>query len=206
MVALGVGSTARHFREGALDFRLLALMTALGLPGVVFGTRIALSIPDKPGKLAFGAINIALGLYSIFRPQLGLNPQPRHRHGRGFHIGCAMVFAVGWMTGLIPAGAGVFTTLLFLTWFGFDYRQAVAFTMVMVGLFWNSASAVTAGLSGPVIWPWVPALVVGGLVGGYVGAHTSLLRGNRFVKRAYEAMTLLAGASLIIEGLRHTGV
>ena len=76
-----------------------------------------------------------------------------------------------------------------------------ATVMILVGLFWNSAGAVTAGLSGPVAWAWVPALVIGGLAGGYAGAHTGLLRGNRFIKRAYEALTLLMGASLIGQGL-----
>jgi uncharacterized membrane protein YfcA len=200
VVALGVGSTARHLREGGIDWRWLGLMTAIGVPGVVLGTRIALTIPDRAGKLAFGAINIGLGVYSILRPQLGLAAQPRNRSGRGFHIGCGLVFVVGWLTGLIPSGPGVFTTLLFLIWFGFDYRQAVACTMIMVGLLWNAAGGITAAWSGPVQWHWIPALVIGGLLGGYAGAHMGLLRGNRFIKRAYESLTLLMGASLIYEG------
>ncbi|MDD3762834.1 MAG: sulfite exporter TauE/SafE family protein [Nevskiales bacterium] len=201
VVALGVGSTLRHVREGGMDWRFLGLMTLLGLPGVVFGTRIALSIPDRPGKIAFGAVNIGLGLYSILRPQLGLERRPINRSGRGFVIGCMLTFGVGWLTGLVPSGPGVFTTLLFLTWFGFDYRQAVAITMIMVGLLWNSAGALTAAYSGPVQWSWVPALVVAGIVGGYAGSHLGLLRGNRFIKRAYEVLTLLMGASLIAQGL-----
>lgn len=201
VVALGVGSTLRHVREGGLDWRFLGLMIVLGLPGVVAGTRIALSIPDRPGTIAFGFVNIGLGLYSIFRPQLGLALEPRNRSGPGLWIGCAMVFVVGWITGLVPSGPGVFTTLLMLRWFGYDYRRAVAITMIMVGLFWNSAGAITAGLTGPVAWAWIPALVAGGVIGGYAGAHTGLLRGNRFIKRAYEVLTLLMGASLIGRGL-----
>lgn len=201
VVALGVGSTLRHVREGGLDWRFLTLMTLLGLPGVVFGTRLALSIPDRPGKIVFGFVNIGLGLYSIFRPQLGLLQAPRNRAGTGLLIGCLLNACVGWLTGLVPSGPGVFTTLLMLSWFGCDYRQAVAITMVMVGLLWNSAGAITAGLSGPVAWPWIPALVAGGLIGGYAGAHLGLLRGNRFIKRAYEVLTLLMGASLIGQGL-----
>lgn len=201
VVALGVGSTLRHVREGGLEWRFLGLMTLLGLPGVVLGTRIALGIPDRPGKIVFGLVNIGLGLHSIFRPQLGLERKPKNREGPGLLLGCLWTFGVGWLTGLVPSGPGVFTTLLFLTWFGFDYRQAVAITMIMVGLLWNSAGAITAGLSGPVAWHWIPALVVGGLAGGYAGAHLGLLRGNRFIKRAYEALTMLMGLSLVLQGV-----
>lgn len=200
VVALGVGSTLRHLREGGIDWRLLWLMTLLGLPGVVLGTRLALTIPDRPGEIVFGFVNIGLGLYSIFRPQLGISGQPRNRSGRGLVIGGMLGFSVGWLTGLVPSGPGVFTTLLMLTWFGFDYRQAVAYTMIMVGLLWNSAGAVTAGIAGPVAWHWIPALVIGGLAGGYAGAHWGLLRGNHFIKRAYETLTLIMGASLIAQG------
>ncbi|MGB0221385.1 MAG: sulfite exporter TauE/SafE family protein [Sinimarinibacterium flocculans] len=201
VVALGVGSTLRHLREGGIDWQLLGLMTLLGLPGVVLGTRIALTIPDRPGEIIFGFVNIGLGLYSIFRPRLGIDSQPRNRRGRGLAIGGALVFAIGWVTGLVPSGPGVFTTLLLLTWFGFDYRQAVAYTMIMVGLLWNSAGAITAGMTGPVAWHWIPALVIGGLLGGYAGAHTGLLRGNRLIKRAYETLTLLMGIALIAQGV-----
>ncbi|SFF40213.1 hypothetical protein SAMN04488120_103239 [Fontimonas thermophila] len=201
VVALGIGSTARHLRENALDLRFVAMMTGLGLPGVVLGTRLALEIPDRPGKLIFGTINIALGLYSVFRPQLGLEHAPKNRKGRGLLLGGLWTFGVGWLTGLVPSGPGVFTTLLFLTWFGCDYRQAVAITMIMVGLVWNGAGAITASLAGPVAWTWVPALVIGGLAGGYAGAHLGLLRGNRFIKRAYEALTMLMGASLIAQAM-----
>lgn len=201
VVALGVGSAARHLREGGIDWRFLATCTLLGLPGVVFGTTLALRIPDRAGEIVFGVLNIALGLFSILRPQLGLQAQPRNRTGPGLLLGYALTFGVGWLTGLIPSGPGVFSTLLFLLWFGFDYRQAVAYTMLMVALFWNTAGAITAGVAGPVAWSWVPVLVVGGLLGGYLGSHLGLLKGNRFIKRAYETLTLLMGASLIAQGL-----
>ncbi|QHS09931.1 sulfite exporter TauE/SafE family protein [Sinimarinibacterium sp. NLF-5-8] len=201
VVALGVGSTFRYARAGGMDYRFLTILTLLGLPGVVFGTQLALLVPDRPGVIGFGFVNIGLGLYSIFRPQLGLLDTRKNRSGRGLWIGYALAFAVGWLTGFVPSGPGVFSTLLFLTWFGFDYRRAVAYTMLMVGLVWNSAGAITAAVSGPVQWHWMAALVVGGLLGGYVGANLGLVRGNRFIKRAYESLTLIMGASLIAQGL-----
>ena len=201
VVALGVGATARQLREPGHDWRFLALCTALGLPGVIGGTQLALSIPDHGGKIVFGLINIGLGIYSILRPQLGLHAAPRNLSGRGLWLGGAMVFVVGWLTGLVPSGPGVFATLLFLSWFGLDYRRAVAYTMLMVGLAWNSAGAITAGLSGPVAWHWIAALVIGGLAGGYFGSHLGLLKGNRFIKGALESLTLLMGASLIANAL-----
>jgi len=50
-------------------------------------------------------------------------------------------------------------------------------------------------------WGWIPPLIAGGLLGGYLGSHLGLLKGNLFIKRAYEFLTLLMGASLIAQGL-----
>ena len=38
-------------------------------------------------------------------------------------------------------------------------------------------------------------------IGGYLGAHLSLKRGSRMVKRAFELLALLMGVSLLIRSL-----
>ena len=46
-VALGVGATLRHAREKALDFKFALFILASGLPGVIIGAHIILSVPDR---------------------------------------------------------------------------------------------------------------------------------------------------------------
>ena len=57
------------------------------------------------------------------------------------------------------------------------------------------------GISGEIRWDWLPALIAGSLIGGYLGAHLSLKRGSRMVKRAFELLALLMGVSLLIRSL-----
>ena len=95
----------------------------------------------------------------------------------------------------------MFATLVFLRWFGFDYQAAVASTMLMVALVWNSIAGVTVALAAPVRWDWIPALAIGGVLGGYFGSSLALLKGNRFIKRAFESVTLLMGAWLLLQGV-----
>jgi len=83
-------------------------------------------------------------------------------------------------------------------WFGLDYKRAVAYTLVLVGLFWNGVGALTLGVLGNIHWSWVPALLVGSLLGGYLGAHMSIVKGNRWIKRGFELVTLLVGIKLIV--------
>ena len=57
------------------------------------------------------------------------------------------------------------------------------------------------GFSGEIRWDWLPALVTGSLLGGYLGAHLSLEKGSRMVKRAFEWLSLLMGVSLLIRSI-----
>ncbi|MGD2136690.1 MAG: TSUP family transporter, partial [Gammaproteobacteria bacterium] len=69
---------------------------------------------------------------------------------------------------------------------------------VLVGVFWNSTGALTLGILGEIRWSWLPALLLGSLLGGYLGAHLAIRSGNRLIKRAFEAVTLLVGIKLVV--------
>jgi len=197
-VALGIGASARHFRERNLDWQFALLMLLTGVPGVVLGAGVILSVPDRWAELALGLLTMGLGIYSWASPGLGQVDTRTHRDRAGWIIGGAVLFGIGFLNGSLTSGTGLFVTLWLVRWFGLDYKRAVAHTLVMVGLFWNSSGALTLGLLGSIKWDWVPVLLLGSLLGGYLGAHYSIIKGNRAIKRAFEIVTVLVGLKLII--------
>lgn len=197
-VALGIGATIRHLRESHLERQFALFMIAAGVPGVVIGASIILRVPDRAAQVALGILTMGLGIYSIFSPGLGQQYAPVHRDRRGYLVGGAALFCIGVLNGSLTSGTGLFVTLWLIRWFGMDYKRAVAYTLVLVGLFWNGTGAVTLGLLGDIYWLWLPALLLGSLIGGYLGAHLAIVKGNRVIKRAFETVTLLIGLKLII--------
>ena len=196
-VALGVGASLRHWREGSLDRRFSVFILAAGLPGVILGAVTVLHIPDRPAQVALGVLTIGLGVYSIFNRQLGQTLAPQNRHRRGYVIGAAGLFIVGLLNGSLTSGTGLFCTIWLVRWFGLDYKRAVAYTLVLVGLFWNGAGAIALGILGEVQWTWLPALLLGSLLGGYLGAHWAIVKGNLWIKRGFEIVTILVGLRLL---------
>ena len=144
-----------------------------------------------------GLLILGLGVYSMRRRELGLSYQPKNRNRRGQLLGGLGVFGIGVLNGSLSAGTGLFLTLWLVRWFGFDYKRAVAHTLVLVGMFWNGAGALTLGILGSVHWLWLPVLLAGSLIGGYLGAHLSIKKGNRWIKRGFEIITLLVGFKLV---------
>lgn len=114
-------------------------------------------------------------------------------------LGAVGLAAIGILNGSLTAGTGLFVTLFLVRWFGYDYKQAVALTLVSVGLFWNGTGAVTMYLAGAEIyWPWVPVLFAGSALGGYFGASLASRYSNNLIKRAFEVLTLLVGIKLLV--------
>lgn len=198
-VALGVGATVRHLRSDALERRFALFILGCGLPGVALGAAVIFELPDRWAEIALGVMTCALGVYSWRRPQLGQRHQACHRDGPGRLAGGAGLFAIGVLNGSLTSGTGLFVTLWLVRWFGFDYRRAVAYTLILVGMFWNGAGALTLAVLGEIHWPWLPALLLGSLLGGYAGAHLAILKGNSTIKRVYEIITIAVGSALIID-------
>ena len=202
-VALGVGATIRHFQQHSLNRHFALFILTCGLPGVVTGALIILKIDDQFSKLLLGLLTMGLGIYSILQKNLGQNAEFRHRTPFGYLVGGLVLFSIGILNGSLTSGTGLFVTIWLVRWFGLDYKSAVAYTLVLVGLFWNGSGALTLAAQASIQWSYLPALILGSLFGGYAGAHLSIIKGNIWVKRSFESLTLLVGLKLIYDaGIR----
>ncbi len=197
-VALGLGATLRHLKENHLERRFSVIILAAGLPGVVLGASIILFVPERLATFLLGVFTLGLGLYSVFKPRLGLEHTPKNREGRALTLGVIGLFIVGFLNGSITSGTGLFLTIWLIHHFGLDYKRAVAYTLVLCGLVWNGAGALVLGLIGTVAWTWMPALLAGSILGGYLGSHLAINKGNLWIKRAFESITILIGLKLIV--------
>lgn len=200
-VALGVGAAFRHYKERNLHIRLSVLMLLCGIPGVLLGAWGILAVPERWAQLALGVLTIGLGLYSIAKPSLGVeNHFSQLSRGQAIQTGLGL-FLIGVLNGSLTSGTGLFVTMWLITSLRLDYQRAVAHTLVWVGLMWNGSGALLLGLLGQVHWPWLPALLLGSLLGGYLGAHLSIQKGNKTIKRAFEVITLTVGIGLLLKSL-----
>jgi len=198
-VALGIGATLRHMRTDSLEWRLSLWIMAWGIPGVILGASAIFYVPERWAVLALGLLTLSLGLYSIVNKQLGQHHQPRHRNLNSMILGGLVLFIIGALNGSLTSGTGLFCTLWLVQWFGLDYRRAVAYTLVLVGLAWNGVGAITLGALGNIQWSWLAPLLAGSFLGGYIGSHLAIQHGNRWIKRGFEVITILVGISLILK-------
>lgn len=197
-VALGLGATIRNLKEGHTSWRLNLFMLLAGIPGVVLGAYVIVGVEDRIAEICLGVFTLGLGIYSIFKPELGIHSSAKNRHKMGLFLGGFGLFTIGFANGALSAGTGLFATMWLVNWFGLDYKRAVGHTLIAVGLFWNASGAAAMTVLAEIQWDWLPALLAGSLLGGFVGAHMALKMGSKWIKRAYELVTLVVGLKLIL--------
>ncbi|GAK82931.1 predicted permease [Vibrio ponticus] len=159
-VALGLGAAATHIKQKSFTLQEALYVTLIGSVGVVIGANLILYVPAAIAERLLGAMILALGIYSYVKKQLGQQAQPINRHWLGWTLGSLGLIFIGMINGSLTAGSGLLVTLFLVRWFGYSYKQAVALTMICVGLFWNGIGGIAVVHAGASIyWPWLPILL-----------------------------------------------
>ncbi|UPQ89240.1 sulfite exporter TauE/SafE family protein [Vibrio sinaloensis] len=198
-VALGLGAAYTHIKQRSFSVKVALYLVATGSLGVVVGANMVLLIPADIAEKLLGAMILALGVYSHFKKQLGHSEVALNRDTKGWLLGGIIIALIGVINGSLTAGSGLLVTLFLVRWFGYSYKQAVALTMLCVGLFWNGLGGVAIVQAGATVyWPWLPILLLGSFAGGSLGAYLSTRYSNRVIKLCFEILTFAVGLKLLL--------
>tara|TARA_Y100001968_G_scaffold90798_1_gene81701 strand:+ start:77 stop:850 length:774 start_codon:yes stop_codon:yes gene_type:complete len=198
-VALGIGASIPHLKRNTLKKEYVFLILISGIPGVLLGAYTALILPSEFSTTLLGILTLFLGFYSINNKQLGSSNQKILLSKLRIFFGFLGLFVIGFLNGYLSSGTGLFVTIWIITIFNLSFSVAVAYTLILVGIFWNGIGALSLGLSGNIIWKFIPILILGSLIGGYFGAYFSIIKGSKFIKVVFEIVSLSVGISLLIK-------
>jgi hypothetical protein len=110
---------------------------------------------------------------------------------------------IGVLNGSISSGTGLLVTILLIKTFGIDFLRAISLTFFTVGIFWNFTGAFFLSKIGTVPSNILVLLIIGSLIGGYLGAHLSNLRGNILIKKTFTTVCLFVGISLFVKSIKN---
>ena len=198
-VALGFGASVPHLKKNNLQFRYAFLILISGIPGVFLGTYTSSILPNNFSTTLLGFLTLFLSFFSIKQNKLGSSNQPFRISKLRILIGSLGLFVIGFLNGYLSSGTGLFVTIWMITIFDLSFSVAVAYTLIFVGIFWNGIGALSLGLKGNIIWSYIPVLILASLLGGYLGAYFSIIKGSKFIKVVYELVSFSVGISLLIK-------
>jgi hypothetical protein len=180
-------ASVQYLRAGLVESRLaLAGMPAAGLAGAL-GAAVVLRLPAAFILWSVAVAVVLVTTYVLARPRFGTVDRSMGVTRRVVLIVVALGLLVGFYDGVIGPGTGTFLLFGLVALTGRSFRAAAAQGRVM-----NWASNVGAlvyfVLAGAIAWAPGLALAAGTMAGGWVGAHTGIRRGDRYIRGLFLAV------------------
>lgn len=163
--------------------------------GAIIGANIMLVIPEELFRRIIGAGILLMLVLVLMSPRLGVEAS-HHRFTRYRYFGyplfiCSSAFAA------ILGGSGVFARMIYLTFFGFTMSEASG-TSKIVTLTLSIVASIIFIRAGIVDWPFTIALMFGGGLGSYTGAHVGLKKGDAWVRKLFLVIVLVLALRLLL--------
>ncbi len=168
-----------YWRKGYVSLRALAIAVPVTFAGAFLGALAVKSIDTTLLSYAVPVMLIGVALYFAFSPKL-TDEDSRARYDFAVFVP-VMGFVIGFYDGAIGPGTGSFMTLGFVTLFGLGLTRAAGHTKVL-NLTSNLGALALFIPTGHVIWPVALVMIVGQVIGGYLGALTGIRFGARIIR------------------------
>ncbi len=196
---IGISSSLVYFRSGIIDRRVFWFSATYGLPFVILGTCFSDRLPGETMKVILGVF-ILLAVIISFTSKLGLNPHNPQALNTTNVLRCILIMTpIAFYSGWLSAGTGIFLTLMYISVLKYDQKHATAMTISACGLLWNGVGAVCHLFLGHILWDLAPALILGALIGSYLGAKFSLKQGNKVLKNIFLIVAIGTALSMLLK-------
>ena len=177
----------RYGRAGLVDARLALLAFPLGFVGSALGSTLALHLRAavlRPIVLALLVVVGFLFASGRLKPRERSGPVPRRTL-----LMATFAFAIGAYDGFFGPGTGTFIIAGYAALLHFPLTRATANAKVL-----NFASNVAALLffarGGMILWGLAVPMAAAQILGGYLGAHLAIRRGDSLIRGVAVAVVL----------------
>lgn len=127
---------------------------------------------------------VIAALYTLLRPEMGDVTALRFAGRRHRALATVAGAGVGFYDGIAGPGTGAFLLFILVGGLGYAFLEASANAKIInVGT--NLGALIVFSLAGSVRWSIVPFMIVGNMLGGYLGSRTAISGGSAFVRRVF---------------------
>jgi hypothetical protein len=174
-------SSATYYRRIRPDPRTFGPLMACAFVGSIGGALVASHISESAFDPIVLVVLVVVGAYVLFRPTLGETTALRYAGHRHTVAAMAAGLAIGFYDGALGPGTGSFFVISLVGLLGYSFLEASAKAR-LANWATNLAALCVFVPQGAVLWKVGFVMGACNLVGGYVGARTTVSRGTRFVR------------------------
>ncbi len=196
ILAQNLAAIATFRKRGLSQFRLSMSLAACALPGAIAGAMVGVQLEGLWFNRVLALIMIGVMLVMYFDP--GNRPaqadhQPNTRQLWWGHI---LMVAAGFWGGFIQLGVGFIIMPILNRVMGFDLVRTNMHKVFIIAVYTVGALAVFASQL-EMSWMIGLALAAGTVLGGYLGAHFTVSRGEQLIKWVLNAVLVVFVVKLL---------
>ena len=181
ILAQNLTATITFMRRGFSDFRLSLSLAACAIPGAVSGAMLGVQLQGLWFNRALAVTMLVVMLLMHFdkgHRDASSVEEPSKRQLLWGHL---LMIGVGFWGGFIQIGVGFIIMPVLNRVMGLDLVRTNMHKVFIVGVYTIAALAVFASQV-PVMWLVGGVLALGNSVGGYIGAHFTVSRGEKLIR------------------------
>lgn len=185
-----------YYRRGMWEFKTISKGLVFGFTGTVAGAILSQWLTANFLAQLIPWLLVAVLLYSIFTPHLGLiDRHPRMREHYFFPLAG---FILGFYDGFFGPAVGSFWVFALVFFLGYNLAKATAYTKVF-NLKSNLFAFACFAIGHNVDYRAGCIMAIGQLIGGKVGSHLVITRGARFVRPVFLGIVAFAVLMLFLQ-------
>ncbi|MEA3291828.1 MAG: sulfite exporter TauE/SafE family protein [Pseudomonadota bacterium] len=200
ILAQNITAVITFFRRGFSDFRLSLTLAACAVPGAVLGAWVGTRLEGIWFNRVLALIMVGVMVVMSFKPKTKLKPRlTKPDSGRQLaglserqriiwaHV---LMVGAGLYGGFIQIGVGFILMAILHRVLGLDLVRVNMHKVFIVLCYTIAALAVFASQL-QLMWIAGASLAVGNSIGGWLGAHTAVHRGERWVRFVLNAVLVV---------------
>ena len=178
-VGAAITAFVKFRKAKKIVWKHVLILSILSLIGSLIGANILLNINPDILHIIVGVILL------ILLPFILLN-----------FLGLSIYLLVQIFTGFFGGGTGPIIFYTLMIFFGFTIIEANA-TQVIPVLILYLSSLIIFALNGIIDYKIGTVLLAGMAIGGYLGAHLALKKGNKWIKGLFAVVVIISGIRLL---------
>ncbi|HEY1138080.1 MAG TPA: sulfite exporter TauE/SafE family protein [Xanthomonadaceae bacterium] len=178
-----------YLRRIRVERRILVPACIAALSASAVGVQLAKRIDGEVLKWTVLAICVVLAIYTVFRKDLGLREDRRFHPKHETLAAVAIGGATGFYNGLIGPGTGTIMVFAFVSFLGLDFLKSSAVSKT-TNVAADLSSWTVLAMGGFVLWTLAIPLIIGNVIGSYIGSHLAIKRGQGFVRAVFLVIVL----------------
>lgn len=196
MGAIGsISGLYKYIKAKKIVWKDVLPLLILSILGAFFGSQLLISIsPEAVKKVISLAILIALP-FIFLKKDVGLVFQERKKYW--VYLGYLLYFLIAIFQAAFGAGGGLIASYILMICFGYTIIEANATRRIPLQVM-NLIVFVILASQGLVHYGYGIALIIGNLLGSYIGAHVAIQKGNLFVKVLFSFAVIASAVKILL--------